>query len=148
MEDYESTYFKYMIQEWKNNYIDYSELLKFINNNINKVAILPSNEKDNIISNQENEPNQNEIIKFFKSKLNIELKKFYIFFIQQERELYLSINTRLHIKKKYNTFNNSEISKEFDELIKLTKSTCDIAKYVYQNLYCLNKILIEFDTKN
>ena len=147
MEDYESTYFKYMIQEWKNNYIDYSELLKFINNNINKVAILPSNEKDNIISNQENEPNQNEIIKLFKSKLNKELKKFYIFFIQQERELYLSINTRLHIKKKYNTFNNSEISKEFDELIKLTKSTCDIAQYVYQNLYCLNKILIEFDTK-
>jgi SPX domain protein involved in polyphosphate accumulation len=109
MEDYESTYFKYMIQEWKNNYIDYSDLLKFINDNINKVAILPSNEKDNIISNQENEPNQNEIIKLFKSKLNKELKKFYIFFIQQERELYLSINTRLHIKKKYNTFNNSEI---------------------------------------
>ena len=147
MEDYESTYFKYMIQEWKNNYIDYSDLLKFINNNINKVAILPSNEKDNIISNQENEPNQNEIIKLFKSKLNKELKKFYIFFIQQERELYLSINTRLHIKKKYNTFNNSEISKEFDELIKLTKNTCDIAKYVYQNLYCLNEILNEFDTK-
>ena len=147
MEDYESTYFKYMIQEWKNNYIDYSDLLKFINDNINKVAILPSNEKDNIISNQENEPNQNEIIKLFKSKLNKELKKFYIFFIQQERELYLSINTRLHIKTKYNTFNNSEVSKEFDELIKLTKSTCDIAQYVYQNLYCLNKILIEFDTK-
>ena len=147
MEDYESTYFKYMIQEWKNNYIDYSDLLKFINDNINKVAILPSNEKDNIISNQENEPNQNEIIKLFKSKLNKELKKFYIFFIQQERELYLSINTRLHIKKKYNIFNNSQVSKEFDELIKLTKSTCDIAQYVYQNLYCLNKILIEFDTK-
>ena len=145
MEDYESTYFKYMIPEWKNSYIDYSELLKFINKNINKNEIIPSNEKDNIISNQEKEPKHNEIIIIFKSKLNKELKKFYLFFIQQERELYLSINTRLHIKKKYNTFNNIEISKEFDELIKLTKNTCAIAQYVYQNLYCLNKILKEFD---
>ena len=48
--------------------------------------------------------------------LEKELKKIYRFFVLQERELYLQINTRLHIRTKYEVFSMVQIEKELDEL--------------------------------
>ena len=54
--------------------------------------------------------------------LEKELKKIYRFFVLQERELYLQINTRLHIRAKYETFSMVQIEKELDELHILNSS--------------------------
>ena len=51
----------------------------------------------------------------FNDMLEQELKKIYRFFVQQERELYLQINTRLHVRSKYESFSLAQLEKELDE---------------------------------
>ena len=43
--------------------------------------------------------------------LEQELKKIYRFFVLQERELYLQINTRLHVRNKYESFSMIQVEK-------------------------------------
>ena len=79
--------------------------------------------------------------------LEEELKKIYRFFVQQERELYLQINTRLHIRAKYDTFSLSQLEKELDELQTLSSYATSLSCYIYLNMTGMSKILKKFDKK-
>ena len=79
--------------------------------------------------------------------LEEELKKIYRFFVQQERELYLQINTRLHIRSKYDTFSLVQLEKELDELQTLSSYATSLSCYIYLNITGMSKILKKFDKK-
>ena len=79
--------------------------------------------------------------------LEQELKKIYRFFVQQERELYLQINTRLHIRAKYETFSMIQLEKELDELQTLSSYATSLSCYIYLNITGMSKILKKFDKK-
>ena len=79
--------------------------------------------------------------------LEEELKKIYRFFVQQERELYLQINTRLHIRAKYDTFSLVQLEKELDELQALSSYATSLSCYIYLNITGMAKILKKFDKK-
>ena len=79
--------------------------------------------------------------------LEEELKKIYRFFVQQERELYLQINTRLHIRAKYDTFSLVQLEKELDELQTLSSYATSLSCYIYLNMTGMSKILKKFDKK-
>ena len=83
----------------------------------------------------------------FNEMLEQELKKVYLFFVQQERELYLKINIRLHARKKYESFSLSQIKKELNELCDLSKYAGSISSYIHINITGLSKILKKFDKK-
>jgi hypothetical protein len=79
--------------------------------------------------------------------LEQELKKIYRFFVQQERELYLQINTRLHIRTKYETFSLAQLEKELEELQTLSSYATSLSCYIYLNITGMAKILKKFDKK-
>ena len=79
--------------------------------------------------------------------LEQELKKIYRFFVQQERELYLKINLRLHARKRYEVFPMIQIDKELDELQLLSNFSTSISSFVYINITGMYKILKKFDKK-
>ena len=79
--------------------------------------------------------------------LEQELKKIYRFFVQQERELYLKINLRLHARKRYEVFPMIQVDKELDELQSLSNFSTSISSFVYINITGMYKILKKFDKK-
>ena len=79
--------------------------------------------------------------------LEKELKKIYRFFVQQERELYLQINTRLHVRAKYERFSMAQLEKELDELQILSSYATTLSCYIYLNITGMYKILKKFDKK-
>ena len=79
--------------------------------------------------------------------LEKELKKIYRFFVLQERELYLQINTRLHVRPKYETFSLIQLEKELDELQTLSSYATSLSCYIYLNITGMSKILKKFDKK-
>ena len=88
-----------------------------------------------------------ELAKKFDDMLEQELKKIYRFFVQQERELYLQINTRLHIRAKYETFSMIQLEKELEELQELSSYATSLSCYIYLNITGMAKILKKFDKK-
>ena len=76
-----------------------------------------------------------------------ELKKIYRFFVQQERELYLQINTRLHVRKKYKKFSMNQLKKELLELKTLSSYATSLSCYIYLNITGMSKIMKKFDKK-
>ena len=79
--------------------------------------------------------------------LEKELKKIYRFFVQQERELYLKINIRLHARKKYEFYSMIELDKELDQLQDLSNFATSLSSYIYINITGMAKILKKFDKK-
>ena len=79
--------------------------------------------------------------------LEKELKKIYRFFVLQERELYLQINTRLHVRTKYESFSMVQIEKELDELQSLSSYATSLSCYIYLNITGMHKILKKFEKK-
>ena len=90
---------------------------------------------------------QEELARKFNDMLEQELKKIYRFFVQQERELYLQINTRLHIRTKYETFSLAQLEKELEELQTLSSYATSLSCYIYLNITGMAKILKKFDKK-
>ena len=120
------------IASWKDRYTNYADLKSYI--------------KEQSTSNNA-QMNKNELISSFTSKLDKELKKVYMFFVQNERELYIQINSRLHLRKGYYSLDGNGIEKEFDELIKIANYTTDLTKYISDNVMAFVKILDKFDKK-
>ena len=87
------------------------------------------------------------MVRKFNELLEEELKKIYKFFVTQERELYLQINTRLHVRKRYLNFSLVQVSKELDELISLSIYAMSISCFIYYNITAISKILKKFDKK-
>lgn len=83
----------------------------------------------------------NEFIKLMDS----EIKKIYLFFVNRERELYVSINSHLHIRQTFDSFNLRNIEKEFEELYNISLVTFNISKFIQMNMTAIKKILKKFD---
>jgi SPX domain protein involved in polyphosphate accumulation len=81
----------------------------------------------------------------FLAILDIEIKKVYHLFTSKERELYVSINSHLHIRNTYETFNVKQITKELEELWKISLFALNITKFVSYNIHALKTILNKFD---
>ena len=74
-----------------------------------------------------------ELVRQFNEKLENELRKIYKFFVQQERELYLKINLRLHVRKRYENFSMLQLNKELDELQDLSNFAMSVSSFIYIN---------------
>lgn len=129
------------IELFKNKYINYKGLKQIIKKNI-------SFSSQNIKQNQSplpDETTKDNIINEFTSLLDKEIKKIYICYIQNERKLYLQINSHLHMRSTYDTFSIKDINKEISELFEIAQYSFSIVDYVYINLMALKKILKKFD---
>ena len=132
---------KNQIELFKNKYINYKGLKQIIKKNI-------SFSSQNIKQNQSplpDETTKDNIINEFTSLLDKEIKKIYICYIQNERKLYLQINSHLHMRSTYDTFSIKDINKEISELFEIAQYSFSIVDYVYINLMALKKILKKFD---
>ena len=118
-------------EEWKEEYLNYKLLKHYIKVEKNK------NEKID----------QKELIRTFINMLNKEIKKVYLFYVQQEREIYIMINSHLHIRNTYDTMNSQSINSEVSELIKIIKLAYDLLSYIKANMTGVQKILKKFDKK-
>ena len=87
------------------------------------------------------------MIKQFNELLEEEIKIIYRFFVQQERELFLQINSRLHVRKRYEFFSMNQLDKELDELQKLSTHAKSLSSYIFYNITGVSKILKKFDKK-
>ena len=117
------------IEQFKGKYFSYDELKEILNNN-----------KANNVSES-----LQEFISNFKEDLDKQLKKIYICFIQNERKLYVAINSHLHIRQNYDTFSIQQISKELDDLKHSAQYTYNIINYISINLNALKNLLRLFD---
>ena len=88
-----------------------------------------------------------ELVRQFNEKLENELRKIYKFFVQQERELYLKINLRLHVRKRYENFSMLQLNKELDELQDLSNFAMSVSSFIYINITGMQKIMKKFDKK-
>ena len=135
-ESFKLIYDKFKIEQWNDKYINFNLLFELINGNkiINEDKI---DEKENDTSIKER----------FKTILNKEFKKFYLFFIDQERELYLEINQILHKKNYYKSLSNEKILSEFNKLNNIAFSTTKLVSYIYINTLIIDQILQEYDKR-
>jgi hypothetical protein len=90
------------------------------------------------------EPKTDYITQFL-NLLDIEIKKVYHLFTNRERELYVSINSRLHQRQNYENFTIKQISKELEELWKISVFALNLTKFVSVNIKALKMILNRFD---
>ena len=120
------------IKEFEKEYINYKSLKHFIK------------EKKNLNSLEDI---KDEVITSFKNELDKELKKFYLFFVNQERKLYLQINNRLYYRNSYSNLDLEGIIKEYNEIISIEYSSLYFASYVNLNIKAIFKILKKFDHK-
>lgn len=81
----------------------------------------------------------------FVSLLNTELKRVYLHFMSKERELYVSINSHLHLRQSYDTFNLENIKRESEELWRIAESALTLSKFIHINMLAIKKILKKFD---
>lgn len=85
------------------------------------------------------------LLKKFKDKLDEEIKKVYVYFAQREREIYVLINSHLHIKNSYETFSLSNLKKEIIEIKKISSIALNLSKFIHLNMTAIKKILKKFD---
>ena len=128
------------IKEFKDKYLNYKSLKQLIK------TFLKNNTTDNNKNNENNEILNNQTIQFTE-KLDLEIRKVYIFFINQEKILYKKINSHLYLKKKYNFYDLKEFLTEFYELNEISKLTLNLSTFVFYNLQAVMKILKKFDKK-
>ncbi len=86
-----------------------------------------------------------DYIKQLHNLLDSEIRKIFLFFQKKERELYVSINSHLHIREQYHSFNTYNIMKEYEELCNISNATKNLCKYINQNMIGLKRILMKFD---
>lgn len=117
--------------EWKSEYINYKALKHFIKVEYTK----------------EEKIEQKELIAQFVSLLNQEVKNFYLFYVEKEREIYIMINSHLHIRNTYDSMNLNSINNEVQALIEIITFAYNLLYYVKTNMTAVQKILKKFDKK-
>jgi SPX domain protein involved in polyphosphate accumulation len=143
--------------------MDYKNLKQFIKSKLRDIYDIDSNREkvlpDNVHLNSPGEswdsrPNiirntscrtSNEFITQFTGMLDSEIKKIYFFFQKKERELYVSINSHLHLRETFNTFNVYNIMKEYEELCNISDESKKLSKFINENMIALRHILYKFD---
>ena len=126
------------IKEFKEKYLNYKSFKQLIKTFLNNNSNIDNSKKNEILNNQTIQ---------FTEKLDKEIRKVYIFFINQEKNLYKKINSHLYSKKKYNFYDLKEFLTEFYELNEISKLTLNLSNFVFYNLKAVMKILKKFDKK-
>lgn len=92
--------------------------------------------------------------KQFLCEVDKEVRKFYLFHSKCERDLYVMINSNLHIRNnlqyitiKTRNFQLKDLIREIQILINISNFTIDICDYINLNITALIKILKKFDKK-
>lgn len=136
-----STAFKInRITEWNGRYFDYQALSDFIKEQSSLIKNGPSPS-----DSQTQALNKTELIQVFTNEVDKELKKVYVFYLNRERELYKSINTRLHYQKNYYNIDSKQIENEFNQLLNVSNQALAITHFVSMNIQALERILHKFD---
>jgi len=86
-------------------------------------------------------------IQLFLISIESEIKKFFRFYHEIERDIYLQLNTQLHNKHTYPDFQINDIMNELNEFEKLILEIIDLAEFININLTAIRKILKKFDKK-
>jgi len=89
----------------------------------------------------------NSFIIDFTEKLDKEIKRIYIFFVNKEKTLYQNINMHLYSKDQYHFFDLTEFLNEFYEISEISKNTIELSEFIYYNILAVMKILKKFDHK-
>ena len=84
-------------------------------------------------------------IQLFLISIESEIKKFYRFYVEIEREIYLKLNLHLHNKHGYQNFLINQTLSELNLLEKLILEIIDLAEYLNVNLTAIRKIFKKFD---
>ena len=135
MVKYGKEFRKKQIGDYKNKYFNYKEYKQLIKKMVN----------DNLNSNDLNQT-QNQI-NTFTEKLNIDLKKIFIYFVKDERILYKKINSHLYRRENYKDYQSQEFVAELYELYGISNNSLNLSSYVYYNIKAIFKILKKFNKK-
>ena len=135
MVKYGKEFRKKQIGDYKNKYFNYKEYKQLIKKMVN----------DNLNSNDLNQI-QNQI-NTFTEKLNIDLKKIFIYFVKDERMLYKKINSHLYRRENYKDYQSQEFVAELYELYGISNNSLNLSSYVYYNIKEIIKILKKFNKK-
>lgn len=77
--------------------------------------------------------------------MDAEIKKIYIFFAGKERELYVLINSHLHIRQSYEGLSLANVKKEIIEIKKISNIALNVSKFIHLNMIAIKRILKKFD---
>ena len=155
---------KHLIEEWCSHYLDYKMLKKKINSIKSEVeksfreseVVLDSSSihRGSVdsgfnfpISKSADKAPKLKLKEEFLSTLTKEIKRIYRSYIGKERELYININSHLHIRTNYDQFSYYNIHSELEELINISTLTLKISNFVNLNIIAIKKILKKFDKK-
>jgi hypothetical protein len=125
--------------------LDQENIKEDRNNNQTTIPAVQLQLANSLPLNNLNSPD--DILKHFIKLMDKEIKKIYLFFVNRERELYVQINSHLHIRQTYDTFNLKNIAKEYEELTKISQTSFNISKFINDNMTAIKKILKKFDKK-
>ena len=114
-------------KEWEKDYIDYKSLKHFIKENINDKNF--------------------DVLYNFTSKLDNEIRKIFVFYMNQESKIYISINQCLHNKKNYHNYDEFNLFDELNILAGISVLLYDLIIYIKYNIQATEKILKKFDKK-
>ena len=121
------TFRKIQKKEWENNYFDYKSLKHYIKENLNN--------------------KNNEVLDNLTFKIDNEVRKIFVFYMNQESKIYVSINQCLHNKKNYNKFDELNLFDELNILAGISVLLYDLVIYLKYNILALQKILKKIDKK-
>lgn len=127
---------KNLVTHLQTSYINY----KSLKHSIKEYLYELSNSKDkeefiNLIAND------------FTSKLDTEIRKVVLSYINQEKEIQKTMNSLLHNRQNYQNYTLIQIKKEFDNIKTTLELTSYLIKFSFYNLLALQKILKKFDKK-
>lgn len=156
-------------KEWKNNYIDYNKLKQKIKNMTSqrKSNRLSATEHDysdiqddyfNRLTRRKSsyaftksdfdkilESEIGKYIEEFLKLLDLEIKKFFIFFKYLERKLYKEISHKMRKEQSFRSYNLIQIMEELENFDGIINETLDLCSYINLNVTAVRKILKKFD---
>lgn len=155
MVKYGKEFRKFQKKEWKEKYFNYKLFKKSIKSIITGNQTLVIEDKNAIDCQNSSHLNLDKDkkakkatkVKQFIETLDVEIKKVFIFFTNEEKKLYVNINSHLHQKEDYPMLELNEYLKEFHELEELSYQSYELSQFVFYNLKAVLKILKKFDKK-
>ena len=154
------------ITEFKDHYINYKRLkqkIKQISGILPKIStklmkgrpsnlsnlklrptVLSENEENDVFANGDQYEEQ---LKEFKTLLDKEFQRFYLYFKKIKKQLHNKINKHLYTQTNYLSYTSKEFSKEIDNIRNTTYLAKCLNDFINDNMMAIKKILKKFDKK-